>query len=48
MTNLENQLRDALARLMRQLETREWTDAEGNKIADNAAFRDVKTILNSR
>ena len=41
----DSQLRDATARLIRQLEIYNWSNEEGRKITDNMAFRDVKTIL---
>ena len=41
----DSQLRDAVARLIRQLEINVWKNEDGQKITDNVAFRDVKTIL---
>lgn len=40
-----SQLRDAVARLVRQLEIQTWTNSEGKKITDNIAFLDVKRII---
>jgi hypothetical protein len=42
----EDQLRDAVARLVRQLETGGWVNKDGMKIVNNIAFLDVKTLLN--
>ena len=42
---LNSQLPDAVARLIRQLEINDWSNRDGQKIIDNVAFRDVKTIL---
>ena len=41
----DNQLRDAVARLLRQLEVNEWVNKEGHRITNNIAFLDVKRLL---
>jgi hypothetical protein len=41
----DTQLRDAVARLIRQLEMNEWTNKEGHTIKTNIAFQDVKKLL---
>lgn len=41
----DNPLRDAVARLIRQLEMNEWTNREGHNIKTNIAFQDVKKLL---
>jgi hypothetical protein len=41
----DSQLRDAVARLIQQLETRGWTSTDGKEITQNVAFQDVKRIL---
>ncbi len=41
----DDQLRDAVARLVRQLETGDWVNKDGMKIVNNIAFLDVKTLL---
>ena len=43
----DSQLRDAVARLVRQLEISDWRNEEGKRITDNMAFRDVKTMLSN-
>jgi hypothetical protein len=40
-------LRDAVARLIRQLEINEWVNNEGHKITNNIAFQDVKKLLSA-
>ena len=41
----DSQFRDAVARLIRQLEMNEWTNREGHNIKTNLAFPDVKKLL---
>lgn len=41
----DSQLRDAVAKLMQQLETGSWINKDGKEITSNIAFLDVKTIL---
>jgi hypothetical protein len=41
----DDQLRDAVARLVRQLEMGDWVNKDGMKIVNNIAFLDVKTLL---
>ena len=41
----DTQLRDAVARLIRQLEMSEWTNSDGFNIRNNIAFQDVKKLL---
>jgi hypothetical protein len=44
----DTQLRDAVARLIRQLEINEWVNKEGHKITSNIAFQDVKKLLQTQ
>ena len=41
----DTQLRDAVARLVRQLEMNEWVNKEGHSIKNNIAFQDRKKLL---
>jgi hypothetical protein len=41
----DDQLRDAVARLVRQLEMGDWVNKDGLKIVNNIAFLDVKKLL---
>jgi hypothetical protein len=44
----DSQLRDAVARLIRQLELNEWVNREGHAIKNNIAFQDVKRLLKEK
>ena len=41
----DDQLRDAVARLVWQLETGDWVNKDGVKIVNTIAVLDVKTLL---
>ena len=44
----DNQLRDAVARLMRQLEIGGWVNSDGFQITNNVAFNDVKKLMQTK